>query len=210
MIIHPDFEYVEMNGFQTPSHDICLVKVSPMTLDYIHIGPVCLPSADDHVGPNIEREEITSCVVEPESCLFITTTENQGRMYIELQFTNQPAHNFGEVYIADDESWSQCFPSEDLVSFSLRNEDGNSWVGTVSMTHTDQKYEALMLCTENCDCECGDRSEEDYQANGCDTCVQHSNFELGIDNDSNVDGDTKCRFGNTCPFAVSWVITGTF
>ena len=130
-------------------------------------------------------------------------------MYIIMYFQNQPTQDFGEVYIADDEFWEFCFPSMDLVSFSLRNEDGNSWVGDVSMTHSEEKYASSMLCTENCDCECGNLSEEDYQANGCGTCVHHADFELGIDNDSNVDGDTKCRFGNTCPFAVSWTVTGT-
>ena len=154
-------------------------------------------------------EPTTTVAAGPVSCLFLTTTENQGRVYIALQFLDDSLdEDFGEVYIADDESWSHCFSSVDLLSFSVRNEDGNSWVGEVSMTHTDENYAALMICTENCDCECGDRSEEDYQANGCDTCVQHPDFQLGIDNDSNVDGDTKCRFGNSCPFAISWTVTG--
>ena len=138
----------------------------------------------------------------------LTTTENRGRVIIILKFDGQPDQDFGEVYIDNDESWSHCFPSEQLVLFTVQNEDGNSWVGHVSITHTDSNYEAMMLCTENCDCECDGLTDEEYQANGCSECVQHPDFELGIDNDATVDGDTKCRFGNSCPFSVSWTNTG--
>ena len=147
----------------------------------------------------------------PESCLFLTTTEDQGRVFIEMEFENQPTQDFGENYIADGEFFSHCFPSGDLVSFTVHNEDGNRWVGNASMTHTDQNYGTLMQCTENCDCECDGISEEDYLLNGCGgTCKQQEVINLGIDNDDDVEGDTKCRFGNLCPFAVSWTVPGTF
>ena len=144
-----------------------------------------------------------------ESCLTLTTTENQGRVIIGMGFENQAAQDFGEVYIADDQSFSYCFPSEDLDFFTVRNEDGNSWVGHVAITHSDESYEALMLCTENCDCECNGLSEDEYLDNGCFDCKHHPDFELGIDNDDDVDGDTKCRFGKTCLFDVSWPNGGT-
>ena len=118
--------------------------------------------------------------------------------------------DFGEIYLDDDESWSHCFPSMDLLDFTLRNEDGNTWVGEVSMTHTDSKYAGLILCTANCLCECAGKSEEDYLTNGCGVCQEHTVFELGIDNDSKVDGDTKCRNSDNCLFELSWTVTGMF
>ena len=85
--------------------------------------------------------------------MFITT-ENQGRIIIGLEFENQAAVS-GEVYIANDKYWSFCFPPEDLLSFTVENEDGNSWVGIVHIVHSDDKYSTVMQC-ENCDCGCLD------------------------------------------------------
>ena len=149
-----------------------------------------------------------------DSCLVLATTENQGRVIIALQFKDQPDQDFGEQYIADHESWSYCFPPGDLSSFTLQNEDGNSWVGEVYMTHPltdnihDPQFTAVMQC-ENCDCQCDGLEREQYEANGCGgECQQQAIIQLGIDNDSTVEGNTKCRFGNSCPFVVSWVGTG--
>lgn len=129
-------------------------------------------------------------------------------MYIELEFQHLSSEDFGEVYIDTDESWSHCFPSMELSNIKVQNLDGNNWVGDVYMTHTDAKYAGLMLCTDNCMCECGDMEQEDYQANGCGVCQQHTNFEFGIDNDQTVDGDTKCLNSDECLFDVSWTVTG--
>ena len=122
-----------------------------------------------------------------------------------MQFEHQPAQYIGEVYIANSEYWSYCFPSEDLQFFTLQNEDGNSWVGEVSMTHSDEEFNTAVMQCENCDCECKGMEVEQYEHNGCGgECQQQQVIELGIDNDSTVDGDTKCRFGNSCPFNVFW------
>ena len=63
MIIHPNFLELE-HGY---AHDICLVKVGPMTLDNVNTGIVCLPSGD-HVGPNVDVEEGQSS----DECLNLT------------------------------------------------------------------------------------------------------------------------------------------
>ena len=147
------------------------------------------------------------CEIPPkESCLVFTTTENQGDIFIQLEFNNQPDQDFGEVFIADGESWSHCFPSEDLVHFSVQNLNGNSWVGEVSFTHSDDLYESPMTCYENCDCACDGLSEDEYLDNGCGECIPGETFSLGIDNDEDVDGNLKCRFGEQCLFEVSWNI----
>ena len=57
MIIHPNFSELE-HGY---AHDICLVKVAPMTLDNVNTGTVCLPSGD-HVSANVDVEESPSSV----------------------------------------------------------------------------------------------------------------------------------------------------
>ena len=140
----------------------------------------------------------------PESCLVFTTNDNQGDVFIALEFKDQPDQDFGEVFIADGESWSYCFPSEDLVHFSVRGESGNSWVGDISFTHSNERYDSSMTCYENCDCACNGLSEDEYLDNGCGECIPDNTFLLGIDNDDDVAGDLKCRFGEECLFEVSW------
>ena len=128
-------------------------------------------------------------------------------MYIQMEFFEGDTEDFGEVYIPNGEHWKHCFPSGDLDVYTLRNEDKN-WVGEVSMFHTNGKYSAMMKCTENCQCQCGDMEEEEYK-DGCPgPCEEQEVIELGIDDDDNIEGDTKCLEGKSCPFEVYWTVSG--
>ena len=163
-------------------------------------GGGCIENSDlEYVG---KYDRITPPV--PESCLVITTSShNRGNIVIGLQFLNQPAVNVGRTFLDYDETWTYCFPSEDLVFYTLQNDDGKSWTGDVTITHTDARYDALMLC-ENCDCNCEDDHEDDCNQE----CTAQQTIYMGLDDDSNVDGDTKCLHSRSCPFAVSWTVTG--
>ena len=116
--------------------------------------------------------------------------------------------NVGQQYIKKGGEWSYCFPSGSLASFTLTNKDGNSWVGDISITHDDPKYSTMMEC-EKCLCECGEKKEKDYKKNGCGSCQQQKVIDqFGIDDDDDVVGDTKCLNGDSCPFTVSWTVSG--
>ena len=141
----------------------------------------------------------------PESCLVLTTTTNKGNVDITLLFKTKPGVYFNLQRIDYDEPFEYCFPSEELESYHLQNTDGDKWVGDVSMTHSDEKYGTLMQCELNCGCQCTGTEAEDCSPE----CLEQEVINLGLDDDSNSDGDTKCLESASCHFKVSWNVAGT-
>ena len=156
-------------------------------------GEVCTISNQNYV-PSV-----------PTSCLVFTTTLDQGRLNLEMEFENQPVVVLSDVYVADFKFFSYCFPTGDLLSYTVQAElladGGNGWAGDVSITHSHSNTATLTLCTANCDCEC--ETEEGSECPG--PCQLHESFELGLDDDGNVAGDTKCLNEDVCSFEVTWI-----
>ena len=138
-----------------------------------------------------------------KSCIVFTTTTNKGKVDIFLDFKTVEDKGFGLVHIKD-EPWSYCFPSGELQWYILKNTDGDKWVGDVSMTHSEEKYGTLMQC-ENCNCQCTGTEAEDCSSE----CLEEEVINLGLDDDSNSEGETKCLMGRSCPFRVIWSSQGT-
>ena len=121
-----------------------------------------------------------------------------------MDFATEQDQVFGLVHIKE-EPWSYCFPSGELQFYTLQNTDGDKWVGDISMTHTDEIYSSLMQC-ENCQCQCTGTEAEDCSSD----CLEEEVINLGLDDDSNAEGETKCLEGASCPFRVLWTVTGIF
>ena len=134
----------------------------------------------------------------------MTTDDNRGNVNIGMQFLSSGAQSFGEQFIDNDESWSHCFPTGDLLFLTLQNNDGKSWTGEISMTHDDKNNVGLLEC-ENCVCNCTGTTADSCSG----ACQEQQVIHIGLDDDSNVDGDTKCLLGHSCPFRVSWT-TGKY
>ena len=147
------------------------------------------------------------CVDIPSSCLVFTTTEKEGDVFIAVETLNEGWRDLGEVFISFENSWQYCFAPGHLLHYEVKNTNGNSWVGDVRVTHADDTYETMMMCTEHCDCECGDLTEEQYLVQGCYPCIPRTDFSLGVDSDDNVNGDIKCRHANHCLFQMTWTNT---
>ena len=138
-------------------------------------------------------------MIEPaESCIVFTTTTNNGKVDIILDFATEQDQLLGLVHIKE-EPWSYCFPSGELQFYTLQNTDGDKWVGDVSMTHSDESYSALMQC-ENCQCQCTGTEAEDCSSD----CLEEEVINLGLDDDDTAEGETKCLEGHSCPFRVLW------
>ena len=128
-----------------------------------------------------------------------------------------------------DETWTYCFSSGDLNSFTVENDGrGKPWTGDITMTHSDERYAALMFC-QNCDCDWENCEPEvsflsfflnnSYCAQifsdgetyvisyDCDEiCVAEHAINFGF---GELFGDTQCSLIDVCPFAVTWNIRGT-
>ena len=167
-------------------------------------------------GKDLENEKLATDALRAfhpdhprpsESCIVFTTTENNGKVDINLQFKTQADQWYQSVHIKS-EPWTYCFPSEDLESYTLTGEK-DKWVGEISITHTsktDAKYATSTRCTENCDCQCTGTEEEDCT----NECLSQEVINLGLDDDSNAEGETKCLHAKSCSFEVSWIVDGTF
>ena len=137
----------------------------------------------------------------PQSCIWLTTDDNRGNVNIQMHFESGGVQDFGkqEIDYGMAESWSHCFMTGDLLFLTVQNDDGKSWTGEIYMTHDDKKDVGLFEC-ENCACQCNGTSAD--TCNG--ECLVQQVVHIGIDDDSNVDGDTKCIDSHSCQFRVSW------
>ena len=125
-----------------------------------------------------------------ESCIIFSTDDNRGRIKIQLHFQSTGVVDLGEQYIGNDEHWSHCFPTGDLMFYTLQGEDRNGWTGTIHMQHGDKRAVAMMEC-ENCVCPEGG-------------CKEETSLHVGLDDDGTVDGEHKCLNAQSCPFRVTW------
>ena len=152
-------------------------------------------------------------VITPESCIVFTThpgEENDGKVIISLGFQVSDNHNPGVVHI-EDEPWTYCFPSGDLLWYSLQSSDEDRWLGDISITHTDQSFSSLMQCG-NCNCQCtsdGDTAEYCQDDGVPRECLEENVINIGLAGDEDAEGDTKCLNSQYCPFSVVWTVEGT-
>ena len=123
-----------------------------------------------------------------------------------MHFESSGAQDFGMQSIGngDEGYFSHCFLTGDLMFLTLQNDDGKSWTGEIYMTHDDKEDVALFQC-ENCVCQCNGTTADTCSGE----CLEQQVVHIGLDDDLNVNGDTKCLEGNSCPFRVSWT-TGTY
>ena len=131
----------------------------------------------------------------PTSCILFTTTIKNGKVVITLKFKTQGDVEIGMVHIKE-EPWTYCFPTGELESFKLQ---GNNirWVGDISITNPDQSYLSLMQC-DDCLCQCTGTKDDDCT----DDCLEQQVINLGLDDDDDAEGDTKCLFEKECHFNV--------